>query len=91
MDTNERKTAANILGRDTKKGIRRKSADSSDIRSIGFDEARKQLTVRFHSGPEVYLYSSVPKQVYTRLMNATSIGKAFAEHVKGVYKFRVAK
>jgi KTSC domain len=85
------KIAASILGKDTKKGIRRTAVSSSDVKSIGYDEARKQLVVRFHSSPAIYLYSGVPKRIYTRLMNATSVGRAFAEHVKGVYKFRVAR
>jgi KTSC domain-containing protein len=87
MDAN--KTAASILSKDTAK--RRVKMDSTDIKSAGWDPKTRQLTIRFHSGPEVYLYENVPSGIYKRLIAANSAGRCFANHIKGKFKFRVAK
>ena len=85
------KAAHVILSKDSANNIKRKSVESTDIRSIGHDPRTNQLTIRFHSGPEVYIYSGVSARIYKRLMAARSTGKCFAEHVKGKFSFRVSK
>lgn len=60
--------------------------DSSNISSIGFDEESSTLEVEFHSGA-VYQYFDVPLNVYEGLMNASSKGQYFAQHIKGYYRF----
>lgn len=64
--------------------MNRKSVISSDIRSIGYDDETCILEIEFHSGG-IYQYYSVPRAVYERLMNASSYGKYFHAHVKGVF------
>lgn len=61
---------------------------SSMIKSIQYHEDSRILRVRFHND-NVYRYTSVPNEVYVRLINANSVGKTFNEIVKD--KFRVEK
>lgn len=65
----------------------RKSVTSSDIRSIGYDDETRVLEIEFHSGG-IYQYYSVPRAVYEGLMNASSHGKYFHGHIKGVFSYQ---
>lgn len=47
-----------------------------------------ELNVRFSGTPKVYTYSNVPHDVFNKMLNAESVGKAFNELVKGKYEFR---
>ena len=65
-----------------------KPVKSSQIRSIGYDEASKTLAIQFNSG-HVYHYDKVPKEVYDGFGKAESIGKYFGKHVKaGGFAFK---
>ena len=55
---------------------------SSNIASIGFDAARKVLSVQFASGA-IFHYASVDVGLFERLRDAESKGRFFREHVKG--------
>jgi hypothetical protein len=59
---------------------------SSSIQEVGYDEIENQLHVRFVTGA-LYAYMHVPKELFQELINAESVGKYFAEHVKKQYDF----
>jgi hypothetical protein len=65
----------------------RKPIRSSDIASVGYDDANQILEVEFRTGP-VYQYYNVPKSVYEGLMHAPSHGTYLARYIKGVYRYR---
>ena len=54
---------------------------SSDLKSVGYDEASNILEVEFLD-KSIYQYSRVPVDVYENLMNAVSKGKYFAKFIK---------
>ena len=60
--------------------------ESSNIKSIGFDEDSSTLEIEFLSGT-VYQYFDVPFPVYEGLMEAGSKGQYFAQNIKGQYRF----
>ena len=54
---------------------------SSDLKSVGYDEASSTLEVEFlHGG--IYEYSNVPESRYSGLMSAPSKGSYFNEYIK---------
>lgn len=69
----------------------RTQVKSSNLKSIGFDEDKKELEVEFQGG-RVYTYSGVPKDVYDVLMHENdranagdkeaSVGRLFINLVK---------
>ncbi len=60
---------------------------SSNIRSIGYDEASGTLEVEFHNG-SIYQYYEVPEIVYRNLMHASSKGSYLHRHIRGRYPFQ---
>ena len=60
------------------------SVASSAIRGIGYDPAAQVLYVEFPSG-STWTYKDVPPDAHAALMGAESIGKHFAQHVRGQY------
>ena len=60
--------------------------DSSNIESIGYDDASQELHVTFLSGT-YYIYNNVPREVYDNLMNAPSKGSFLNREVKGIYQY----
>ncbi len=64
----------------------RQPVDSSNLRSVGYDEATQTLEIEFHNGG-IYQYYAVPS-VYQALMSAPSHGKYFHAHIKGVYQYK---
>lgn len=61
--------------------IPRTQVESSNIKSIGYTEDSKALTVEFHSG-DIWYYYPVSAEGYKMVLFAESIGKAFNEHIK---------
>jgi hypothetical protein len=89
---NNTPTAAKLLAVDSRAPLsRRVSVDSDNLRSIGFNPRTLELSIRFWSGPEVYVFRNVPVAVHKRLMEAPSYGEYFAAHVKNVYPFTLRK
>lgn len=63
---------------------------SSNIKTIGYDEATKTLEIEFtNSG--VYQYKGVPKEIYEGFDKAESIGKYFYANVKSNRTFKFEK
>lgn len=64
----------------------RKTVKSSNIVSVGYDEAEKILEVEFlRSG--VYKYFNVPKDVYEDFLGAASAGKFLYAKIRGRYRY----
>lgn len=61
--------------------------ESSNIKSIGYDETSKTLEIRFKSGGH-YSYHDVAVETHKALMGAASIGTYFSQNVKNKHKFR---
>lgn len=61
---------------------------SSQIESIGYDQATKTLAVKFiRGGGAVYNYFDVPPSIYAGLQTAESVGTFFGKHVRGAFEF----
>jgi len=64
---------------------------SSNVESIGYDEAQQILEVEFQnksknkSANPVYTYSGVPPQVWHGLLRSPTKGGYLATHIKNVY------
>lgn len=67
----------------------RTAVKSSNLKSIGYDPAKKLLEVEFGSGG-VFQYSGVTAQQHAALMRAKSIGSHFHAHIRSRHKSREA-
>lgn len=67
--------------------MERQHVQSSNIRSVGYDEDSMTLEVEFHSG-DIYHYFNVPESVYSGLINAASKGSYLNNHIKGRFQYR---
>ena len=63
------------------------SVESSSIAAVGYDAARRELTVRFVGGG-VYVYSGVPARTHRELVEAESIGGYFNREIRNAYPYR---
>ncbi len=61
---------------------------SSTIASIGYDPEARELYVRFHSPPGIYIYYPVDAAVFEEFLRAPSKGDYFNRKVKGTYIYR---
>lgn len=66
--------------------MKRISVSSSNISSVGHDEASQTLEIEFTTGA-IYEYYGVPEHVYQDLINASSVGGYFAQNIKNTYGF----
>lgn len=66
--------------------MERKPVSSSNIASIGYDEATSTLEIEFLNN-SIYQYFDVPQHIYQGLMNADSHGQYLAQNIKGVYRY----
>lgn len=55
-------------------GVKFRSVDSSNVRAVGYDDSKQLLHVEFLNGGR-YIYSNVPFEDYTALIEAPSIGR----------------
>ena len=62
------------------------AVDSSVLRDVSYDAARRALRLTFSSG-SIYLYRNVDATVYRDLLNAESKGHYFNEHIRNQYPF----
>lgn len=60
--------------------------DSSNIEAIGYDQAARELHVRFLHG-DMYAYHGVPEDIYDELMAAQSKGSYLNRVIKGNYGY----
>jgi len=66
--------------------MERKSVESSNLASIGYDAENEILEVEFKHGG-VYQYFDVPENVYDELMNADSHGVYFSANIRNDYEY----
>ena len=62
-------------------------AQSSNIASIGYDNASQRLQVAMKHG-KVYEYSGVEEGTHRELLNAESVGQFVHARIKGRYPMR---
>lgn len=65
----------------------RTPVNSSNLRSVGYDQGKQILEIEFHGGG-VYQYYSVPPSIYQGLMRAASHGSYFHKHIRDGYAYR---
>lgn len=64
--------------------IERLPVDSSNLKSIGYDEARGILAVEFQGG-SIFHYYGVPLAVFEELGQAESRGHFYAKKIRGSF------
>ncbi|MFE7562128.1 KTSC domain-containing protein [Kitasatospora sp. NPDC057500] len=67
--------------------MNRTPVDSSALRSVGYDAARRVLELEFTAGG-VYAYLAVPGRVHRELMAAGSHGRYFVREIRDRYDWR---
>jgi len=65
--------------------LERQRVQSSNLRSVSYDEAKKNLEIEFHSGI-IHQYQNVPQKIYTDLMGAASVGIFYTEKIKNRFR-----
>lgn len=65
----------------------RTPVESSNIKSVGYDQDTETLEIEFVSGA-IYEYPGVPPSVHDGLMSAGSHGRYFASEIKDRYDGR---
>lgn len=66
--------------------MQRTPVSSSNLASVGYDDATATLEVEFHDG-SVYQYFDVPAHDAEGIVNASSVGAYLAAHIKGVFRY----
>lgn len=66
--------------------MERYSVASSNIASIGYDEATETLEVEFLNGT-IYQYYNVPQNMYERLKQEGSKGRFLNTYIKNAYPY----
>jgi hypothetical protein len=66
--------------------MERVPVSSSNLISVGYDEASQTLEVEFMRGT-IYHYLGVPKMLYESLIAASSVGKFFNANIRDVFPF----
>jgi len=65
--------------------MQRQLVISSELHSVGYDDANNVLEVEFRTGG-VYQYFGVPRESYVALMAAMSKGRFFSTQIKPAYR-----
>ncbi len=78
-----------LINSNKKKGVKtdRQNVQSSNLRSIGYDQSTEVLEIEFHSG-SIYQYFNVAESVYLALRNAASKGNYFHSHIREHYRYK---
>jgi hypothetical protein len=59
---------------------------SSNIQTVEYNEDINTLVVEFKSGAK-YAYSNVPKEVFDRMITASSVGGYLNENIRNRYTY----
>lgn len=59
--------------------------DSSQIKSIGYEDVDECLYIEFNRGGDTYRYSGVPADEYEKFLSSTSKGQYFHKNIKTQY------
>jgi KTSC domain len=65
----------------------RHEVQSSELRSVGYEESISVLEAEFQSG-EVYQYFDVPAQLVLELLEAASLGRYFNARIRSKFRFK---
>jgi hypothetical protein len=65
--------------------LERQRVQSSNLRAVSYDEAKKNLEIEFHSGI-IHQYQNVPSKIHADLMNAPSAGIFYTEKIKNRFR-----
>jgi hypothetical protein len=65
--------------------LERQNVQSCNLRSVGYDTAKKNLEIEFHSGL-IYQFQNVPTHIHAGLMNSTSVGSYFTSNIKNRFR-----
>jgi len=68
------------------KQMERKAVESSNLKSVGYDEEKELLEIEFKNG-SVYQYADVPEEIHEELMNAESKGRYLREKITKGYSY----
>ncbi len=66
--------------------MQREVVDSSNIKSVGYDQRVLVLEVEFRTA-SIYRYVNVPTAVYAGLQAAPSKGRFFATRIRDQYRY----
>lgn len=64
--------------------IQMKEVTSAAMQAWGFEPASKTLAIRFNGG-SVHHFTDVPVEVINGLAGAKSVGRYYAEHIRGKF------
>jgi hypothetical protein len=67
--------------------MEREAVVSSNIASVGYDEANCILEVEFKNG-SVYEYFDVPEHLYREFREAGSLGTFLNSHIRSRYRYQ---
>lgn len=65
--------------------MERERVNSRNLRSVWYDETKKNPEIEFHSGI-IHQYQNVPSKISTDLMNASSLGIFYTEKIKNRFR-----
>lgn len=67
--------------------MERQFVQSSNLRSVGYDQKTNILEIEFYSGG-IYQYFNVPLDIYQGLLSAPSKGRFHAYNIKNSYRYQ---
>lgn len=67
-------------------GVNMIQVSSSNVESVGYDEANQILYVRFLNG-STYIYKGVSQYEFDGLLNAPSVGSYLHRNIKNTYPY----
>ena len=67
--------------------MQRQAVSSSNIASVGYDEANSILEVEFING-SVYEYFDVPERVYREFIGSGSLGAYLNSQIRAQYRYQ---
>lgn len=67
--------------------MHRQTVTSSNLHSVGYDPQMSVLEIEFRGG-RIYQYSNVSTRVYEGLMNSSSHGRYFHQHIRDIYQYK---
>ncbi|MCQ3814260.1 MAG: KTSC domain-containing protein [Acidimicrobiia bacterium] len=66
--------------------MNRKSVESSNIASAGYDDQTNTLEIEFQRGG-IYQYFDVPRPIYDQLVDAGSPGSVLHQQIRGIFRY----
>ena len=64
----------------------RKSLESSNIASAGYDDQTRTLEIEFRKGG-IYQYFDVPRPIFDQLVGTGSPGSVLHQEIRGVFRY----